>query len=278
MSTVQVTPVPTGPATSPTQVVVTTQTIPDLETPEQKYARLYSSNPPTQEPQATAPVAAPVQYALPPEVAQTLTQLQSELQELRQGRQPSQQTPTPQSPAPAEDPEWVKKIREGDFKGAEAAMVRSVKSQIASEMEEQAFQKATTATQVQLEIDRHLTRVRMENPDIARFERYLQAPVNARVEAARNAGKIRTTDDFVREYKNAVDEEVKELRNLGLQYRADGKQEATTRIQQVNSSFTPTPQQVGEHTSQGALNTQAGESQDDYFARRQQSANRLRNL
>jgi len=72
---------------------------------------------------------------------------------------------------------------------------------------------------------------------------------------------------------------VAELRNLNLQYRADGRAEATTRINQVQrDAFVPAPQQVGDHTGQVAQPSQQGESTEDYFARRQQSANRARNL
>ena len=243
----------------------------DLETPEQKYARLYSQAPQVQAPQ-TSPVTSPAPQALSPEITETLSALRQELAELRARTPQAPQTPTP---APVG---WVEKIRQGDFEGAEKALTETVRSQIIREVEDQAFQKSTAATQVQLAIDRHLTQVRLTNPDLARFERYLEAPVNTRVEAARVAGRIRSSDDFVREYKSAVDAEVLELRNLGLQYRAEGATQAMTRQQTVQNAFTPPPQQVGDHTTPNPALSQQGESTEDYFTRRQASGARLRNL
>ncbi len=250
--------------------------VPDLETPEQKYARLYSGpvqNGPPQPPPAPVPLApTPAEAAL----ASTLASLESKFEAMAQRLQAPQ--PAPVAPGPVVPVVgWVEKIRQGDFEGAEQTLIATVRKGIEGEVTQKAYQDALAATQVQLEIDRHITKVRMENPDLARFERYLQAPVNSRVEAERAAGRIHSSEDFVRVYKEAVDKEVLELRNLGLQYRADGKQEALTRTQDVRGAFTPPPQQVGDH-SQSQPTQPPGESQDDYFARRNASAARLRNL
>jgi len=247
----------------------------DLETPEQKYARLYSGpvqNGPPQPPTPQQPPA-PAPMVIPQELTDTLSALNAKIEALSTRSQTLQASALPVAPVVG----WVEKIRQGDFEGAEKALTESVRKGIEGEVTQKAYADALAATQVQLEIDRHITKVRMENPDLARFERYLQAPVNARVEAERAAGRIHSSEDFVRIYKESVDKEVTELRNLGLQYRADGKQEAITRTQEVRNAFTPPPQQVGDH-SQSQPTQPQGESADDYFARRNASAARLRNL
>lgn len=254
----------------------TTQQVVDLETPEQKYARLYSGPPNVQQPQVppvpTTQVVAPQQVAMPQELVDTLSALKSKLDTLEQ-RVTQPVTP----PTPVSKSAWVDKIREGDFEGAEKVLMESIRRQMEPEIKSKAYEDALSATQVQLEIDRHLTSVRGANPDLVRFESYLQAPVNAKVEAAKAANRIHSAEDFVREYKKAVDEEVQNLRNLTLQYRADGKAEATTRIQDVRGAFTPTPQQVGDHSTPSTPSNQ-GESADDYFSRRKASEARLRGL
>lgn len=256
-----------SPNDSIQQVVVSTATVLDTETPEQKYARLYSGpvDQPPQRVQPQAPVPqTPQTYQIPAELTSTLEAMRNELAEMR-----ARTTPVPITPPVVSKSVWVDKIREGDFEGAENSLRDSIKASLISSITEEAYQKASAATTIQIEMDRHLNKVRTENPDIARFERYLQAPVNTRIEAARTAGKIRTSEDFVREYKLAVDTEVQELRNLGLQYRADGKNEALTRTTNVRvDAFTPPPQQVGDHASPQAPLSQQGESVDDYFARR----------
>ena len=138
--------------------------------------------------------------------------------------------------------------------------------------------KATQATNVQLELQRHLDKIRSENPDVIRFESYLSAPVNAAVEASRAAGKIHSPEDFVREYKSAVDNEVGKLRNIVLEYRGQGVTQARTQQTRVQNAFTPAPQQVGDHTQPTQQPGSSGESTDDYFTRRAASGARLRNL
>jgi len=247
----------------------------DLETPEQKYARLYSGPTHSQPLQAPTPsqtpsVAAPV--SIPPEVTEPLLALRSELAELRNRVPVSPPIPT----VPKEG--WVDKIRQGDFDGAEKVLTDSVRQSIVEEVKTRAYQDSLAATQVQLAIDRHVEKVRRENPDLIRFERYLEAPVNARVEEARRNGRIRSSQEFVKEYTSAVDAEVNELRNMGLQYRADGKQEAMTRQTAVTQAFTPAPQQVGDHTAPAPQLSQQGESNQDYFARRSAQSQRQHGL
>jgi len=245
-----------------------TPEVPVNETPEQRYQRLYA--PPS--PSTPAPVT------LPPEFLTTLTALQQEVQALRQSAPQGSSTSTP---APS-NIEWVEKIRSGDFEGAQRAITQSVQAAIQPELQrvkQEAYNDATAANAVTTEINRYLQEVRQTNPDIVQFERYLNGPVTERIQLAQAARRINTPADFLREYKAAVADEVVNLRNLGLQFRAAGKDEALTRNSQVLSSTPMTPQQVS-NTQVPQNNSQIpqGESNDDYFARRAADGMRRRGL
>ncbi len=246
-----------------------TPVVPANESPEQTYQRLYGTV------QSTGTTATSVVATIPTELTETLQALQAEIVSLKaQG--------SPAIPA-ASKLEWVEKIRQGDFDGAQASLVSAVQNGMAPRLEsvrQQAYQDALAATQVNQEMERHLTKMRQENPDLIQFERYLQAPVAERVQLAQKAGRIRNPQDFVREYRDAVDGEVANLRNLGLQFRAAGKDEALTRNRQVISSSPLVPQQVQStnQASQDSQNTSEGETTDSYFARRKADESRRRGL
>lgn len=265
-------PEPIAPQTPPAD-----QAAPPNETPEQKYARLYET-----------PAQAPaVPGAQPPDpVAAALAAMQNELTQLRQMQQRPQAPtaqPAPAVPAQATQLTWVKKIQEGDFQGAEAALSEAVQASMKPQLDSvrtQAYQDAMNAAQVNLEVDRYLQTVRTTNPDIVPFERYLEGPVTQRLQLAQQAGKIHNSGDFIREYKAAVDHEVGTLRNLGLTLRGQGKDEALTRSSEVLRSTTLTPQQVqsNQQVPPNSQNTPQGEDANDYFARRRADESRRKGL
>src|SRR3984957_690208 len=197
------------------------------ETPEQKYARLY----------AAEAARTPVQAVIPQELQDTISALRQEVAALKT-------TPTA---AAGGEKTWVDFIREGDYKGAEAAMAAKVTQGLEgrlSEVRQAAYNDALGAVDAKVQIQEYVNAVKSANPDVAKMQKYLEAPVAARIEVERAAGRVKTTADFVRAYKTAVDAEVADLRNLGLQFRAAGKDEALTRSSQVLSSTAITPQAV----------------------------------
>lgn len=239
---------------------------PANETPEQKYTRLYGT------PQTVTPPASD------PAVLSAVQALQSEIQNLR-----SQIPQPPQVQQTGTDLEWVEKIRSGDFKGAEASLKQSVQASIQPQIEaarQQAYQDAISASQVNLEMDRYLSQIRQENPDVLPFERYLQGPVSERMQLAQSAGRVKSTSDFLREYKSAVADEVTKIRNISQQFRAAGKSEAISRTTDVLRSTALNPQQVqsNQQTQNGTEQNQQGESNEDYFARRRASESARRGL
>jgi hypothetical protein len=261
------------------EVVVDTTQTPLDETPEQKYNRLYPSGPT----QGVTPQ--PVVAQVPEELTQTLSDLRQEIAALRAQPQTSQTVNAAASAA--KKLAWVEKIREGKFDEAQDSMAEYVIAQITPKIEaaqqkarQDAYHDAMNASQVNVEVDRYLTQVRQQNPDILPFERYLQGPVTEKIQAAQASGRIKNSNDFLREYRAAVDSEVASLRTLGLQFRAAGKDEANTRRSDVLSSTPITPQQVqsNQGTQGDSTQGQAGEDTDQYFARRRQDESRRRGL
>ena len=230
------------------------------ETQEQKYKRLYEE----------AQARPPVQVVVPQELQDTITSLRTEVQELKAKPQAS-----------TGDKTWVDYIREGDYKGAEAAMEARVAKGLEgkfNEVRQAAYNDALSANDANYQMREYVAAVKAANPDIAKMQKYLEAPVAARIETARQAGKIKSTQDLVTAYKAAVDAEVADLRNLGLQFRAAGKDEALTRSSQVISSTALTPQQVSNERITSSETTEQGESTESYFARRRQDGSRRHGL
>lgn len=251
---------PPNDANANTETVETPQAQAE-ETLEARYSRLYTTqNQETRQSQE--------------QLLQAVQALQNEVTTLRS---------TPQSQQIVAEPSvgWVERIRQGDFEGAQRVIAEEVQRSIKPQLEQvrqEAYQQAINATTVNLEMDRYLNKVRSDNPELAHFERYLNAPVAQRVELAKSQGRVKNGDDLVREYKAAVDAEVAELRNLGLQFRAAGKTEALTRNREVLSSTPLQPQQVQSQTSQSSAATPQAETTDDYFARRKADEQRRHGL
>ncbi len=234
---------------------------PPNETADQKYNRLYGK-----------PAETP---AIPSEVTSTLQEIQSALAKLN--------TPqVPATPPPSSGVDWVENIRKGDYAAAQAALAAHVQAALLPELKrvkQEAYTEALQASDVNSEMKSYLASVRSANPDIASFERYLQGPVQERIQLAQAAGRITTPTAFLREYRAAVDDEVVKFRNLSLQLRAAGKDEATTRTSDVQRSTPLTPQQVqSAQNPQGATPNMNGESESDYFARRRQDEARRKGM
>jgi hypothetical protein len=258
------------------QTTQTTQpgVVQQTESAEQKYERLYGQT--TQE---IKQIREAMTSANPSE---ELRALRAEIASLRESTKPPVQTAV----TPPTRPKWVENLATGDYNAADQALLDSTAASVEARMARKfdevrsaAYQDALNATHVNLEIDRHVQKLRMENPELAPFEKYLQAPVAQRVEEAKAAGKIKSPVDFIREYTSAIDGEVENLRNLGLVLRGQGKSEAQARNQQVLASTLVTPNPVQSlQTSQGPQQTAAEEPVEDYFARRRSDEARRKGM
>lgn len=252
-----------------TYATSTSTEAPSGETKEKTYEKLYGQQ--TQTQQQTAQT-----MTLPPELTESLSlipQLAQEVTALKQKLSP---------PPPEANPEeWVEKIRTGDFKGARESLFQEFKKTVDPELtsrSREAEGRALQAMQVQLQIDNYLNQVRSTNPDIVPYERYLKAPVDAAVQAEIQAGKIKNPDQYISAYRRAVDNEVEALRNLRLQERAGGKQEAMTRTREVLSATPLAPNQTSNRTTETTKENASDETPMDYITRRQQAHNRTRGL
>lgn len=252
---------------------VQSQVDPQLqETEAEKYQRLYGNT--GTNTQAAPPPTVVAQF--PPELLQTLQSMQAQIEAL----QPKPKEPTAEERA-AQKAAWVAKFREGDFSTGQELLTAEIRNSLQPELErvrQSAYQDAMQASQMQLEMDRYLNDIRVKNPDLVQFERYLQAPVAERIEKARREGRVQNQQQFITEYKSAVDAEVTQLRQLGLQFRAAGKDEALTRSREVISSSTLQPQQVTSNQITENDGQPKVETEQDYFARRRADEMRRRGL
>lgn len=241
----------------------------ERETVEQKYSRLY------QQPEGQVPPVAP--SPTPPPVVETppdsSTLLLEEIRKMREELNGVKTIVTPPPPPPIPDPvvtPWFNQLREGNFAGAEQDLINRIKSAVERDVTIKAVAETESRMKVQNEVDRYLTDLRTNNPELVPMEHYLAAPVQNRIEQARLAGKVNSPDDFLREYKSAVNEEVKTLREITLKYRAQGATTATTRQTDVRGAVTLEPQQVSSPNLEGSSEPQT-ESSQDYFAKRRGS-------
>jgi hypothetical protein len=270
-------PVESQPIPAPPETPVTPNPRQELYA---KYEQLYGGTPlPPPPVEAQVPEAAPVAPVVPPPAAPpddfrgTLKSLQDEIAALK-----AQLKPVPAPVAPPPPPQsFVDKLREGDFEGAEALLINKAKDAVTAEASQRAFTEAVEAIRVQNDIESFVARLRAENPDVVPFERYLNAPVQARIESAKQEGKIQTAADFVREYKAAVEAEVSEIRKISQQYRAAGKSEAMVTKREVISATTLQPQLVTQDRTGQPTEPQA-ESPQDYLASRLERLQRMKGL
>jgi hypothetical protein len=237
---------------------IVTPEVPVAETAEEKYKRLYETPQPTETTLSTSTQTPP-----PVDEAALTAKLQATIQgELANFK--ASLHPKPEEPKLSP---WFERLRQGDFEGAEQDMTNRVKAAVTQEAASKAVQEAVEMMKVQIEVDRFLTSLRGQNPDLVPMEKYITAPVQHRMEVLKAEGKIKSSSDFVREYQTSVNEEVKNIREILLQQRAVGNREAQVRQREVLNASTLNPQAVNS-TREAPSNEPPTETIDDYFTRR----------
>lgn len=247
----------------PEPILVTTNTPVELtpqqaarESVEEKYARLYPNNQPV-----PIVVGTTTSSETPNELLEMVRGLRTEVEGLRT------RMPAPPEPAPIKPlTPWFEELRQGEWEKAEKDLTERIRASVLTEARTQATNEAVERMTVQNEVDRYLASVRVANPEIVSFERYLQAPVQARVQADMASGKVTNSADFIKSYKLAVDEEVKSIREISQQYRAAGKGEATIRSRDVLNATPLSPQAVS--NPEGAQSVVPDVTPESYFADR----------
>lgn len=262
-------PTPTPVVETPQQVPTQQQT--DRESVQQKYEKLYGT-PPVDQPSTPQPTVTTTSTSVPDPNTVLLAELQSMKAEIASLKPP----PPPPAPEPVLTP-WFEQLRQGKFEEAEQELENRIRAKIESQATTRATDQAFEAMKVQIEVDRYLNDLRGQNPDLVDWEPYLTAPVEKRIGQARVEGKIKNSDDFLRIYKDSVKAEVDTLREKTLKYRAQGQQNATTRINDVRNASTLQPQAVtstpSEQTSEAPI-----ETVDSYIARRQQASQKAHGM
>lgn len=248
------------------------------------YEKHYGSTPPpteqnpseaaAQAPPATE-VPAPLVASLPPEFLTLMQSMQTELTELRTQLKPA-------APPPTETPEasWVALIREGKFEEAEIAMADAIAKRNNPLTVQQAVTQAREIGRAEAEVDRYVTELRTQNPELLPMESWIASEAQKLMAVAQQSGKIKSTDDAIQSYKTSVSEAVSSARKLYQRIRGDGKQEANTRNREVLSSLPIPPQTVdntrSQNTSEGQEPPQ--ESVQDYLQKRSDAANKRKGL
>jgi hypothetical protein len=205
---------------------------------------------------------------------ETVSKLGEELAAIKAQTAPKAEPPVAGPPITP----WFERLRQGDFEGAEKDITTRVRDAVTAETSQRAVAEAMEMMKIQMEVDRYLTDLRGQNPDIAPFERYLQAPVERRMQQAKESGKIKNGGDFVTTYKAAVQAEVEELRKISRGLVAQGKELASVRQREVLTSTPVTPQAVTSNRQPQQGEAEPDVSVESYFARRRQTEAGARGL
>lgn len=275
--------------------------MPDLQTPEQQtapavvestptgtqqeqdraaiYSKLYATPEPAVQEAVTEPEVPVAETPSTPVVEtpdyNTLFANQQAIIENLQA-QITQLQPKP-TPAPAVDPtaskavmeEWVGFMAAGDYVKAEEFLLEKLGPKLQQRMQPQIVQQSVEATNAERDITNFVSSFEETNADLMPFKDYVVLGAERRLNIAQNEGKIKSTADFVREYKLAVTEEANTLRKQFQLSRAAGKQEALTTHREVLSATTLEPNGITQQPAQPKSGAVAS-SPLDYIAQRRE--------
>lgn len=212
----------------------------------------------------------PVVATVPPELLDTLKAMQQEIIALRQAQvKPVLDANTEHAP----EPSWITALKEGRIEDAEKLLADVAAKRNQESIVEAAVARAREVARAESEIESFVKDVRGANTDIADMEELVTFRAQQALEGVKASGKIKTTEDAIREYKRAVLDATDYARKVAQKLRGSGKQEAMTRNQEVLSATTLNPQQITstrepQQNSQGSAEP---ESIENYFEKRKQA-------
>lgn len=276
-ATPQVAPTPQAEGTSTSPPVEPQPPSPTKR--EEIYKQYYDQQPAVEQPPVAAPgeplaqadaapqpVAEPTDAQRLAQVEQTLTQVSEALTKIASGQpQPAQPT-TPTEPQPQAD--WVEQLREGKRSDAEQTLANVV----AKLIEPQLTQQASETSRVETELRAFVDDLRTKNSEIMPLEDLIGLKARQRLETAQSEGKIKSTDEYVKEYKAAVLDAVEDAKKIVQSYRAAGKSEGATVRQEVVGSSTLAPTPVESNRQPAPPQQVQEESAADYLAKREREA------
>lgn len=275
--------------------------MPDLQTPEQQTAGAVVESTPTGTQQeqdraaiysklyttpevAAAPAAEPEPQTVAtpeaptvPDYSTLIANQQTIIENLQ--AQITQLQPKP-APAPTPDPsaskavmeEWMGFMANGDYVAAEEFLLDKLGPKLQQRMQPQIVQQSVEATNAERDITNFVSSFEDANADLMPFKDYVVLGAERRLNIAQNEGKIKSTADFVREYKLAVTEEANTLRKQFQLSRAAGKEEALTTRREVLSATTLEPNGITQQQGQPKAGAVASSPLDYIQQRRERMA------
>jgi hypothetical protein len=228
------------------------------------------------EPAPTAPVE-PAPAAADP-IAERLAAIDAMLAKLAQvptvAQPPAAEPPVAQpAPTPGND-DWLALLQQGKIAEAETVMA----NKFSAKAKEEAITQALDLFRVETQITDFLTNLRGENQDLLPLEGLIAVNAQRMLEAASTAGRIRSTADYVEQYKAAVNAATAEARKLYQQIRAAGKDEALTSKREVLASSTIPPSPVADRGTPATPAEPQPHTASDYLAERQARSARQRGM
>lgn len=236
-----------------------------------KYETMYG------QPPAPAEVVQPAPSSIPPPVAQpdlsaVVASLVAEINTLKSNAAKPVVAPPVTA---AEEQDWLKMLAEGKRGEGEALLAKKVQSLMGENLQQQAVEK----TLALIEAQNFANDIRAKNPDLMIMEQYITAAAAQRIEGAQRAGKIRTPADYVTVYKDAINTEVANARNIILTARGEGRQEGSARTAAVLASPSIAPNTVNTERETAQRPTeQPAQTASDYLAERAARSARQRGM
>ncbi len=244
----------------------------------QDYAKLYQQAPePTVEtPVVSETVVTPSTESTPPQVdlqalyneqRATIEALQAQVNSLIP--KPVVVDPTPSTDVKAQKMEaWVKLMADGKYNEAEDYLFEIMSPRLQAKLQPQIVQQSVEATTAERDITNFISTFESENKDLLPLKDYITMGVDKRLTIAQDEGKIKSTADFVREYKAAVTTEAEAMRKTFQLSRAAGAQAAITSHKEVLSATTMEPSGIQQPPAQNR--PAAMPSTVDYISQRRE--------
>lgn len=257
----ETTPVTTPPETKP------------LTEREQAYQRMGYGTQPTETPKVEAPPETPPAPNFEEILSRATGPLIEKITALEQKLTP----PVKEEPKVNIDDEMIQLLRDGDMKGFREALTKAVEAGVTQRVTEQAKDESLAEFQIRQTLNDFLNGVRTTNSDIIEEEPWITSIAAVKLQAAKDAGKIKDSASYIEVYKSSVNEAVAEVRSRIQRYRANGKDEALTTKREVISSSPLTPSGIADRGAQQTPK-EPDVSPESYIAQRQRWQNQRKGL
>lgn len=243
---------------------------------QEKYEKQYGAPAPEAQPVAEPVVTSTAAAPATPDYSALIAGLQAELAAMKAERAAA--VPAPVKPAEVSEADWLALLAAGDKAGGEKALFEKFKKENGDAFQQRAVSAALEQFKAEQAISGYITEVRTKNPDLMSAERYITIGAQQRIQVAIDAGRVKSPSDYVTVYREAVDAELTEARNILLSSRGQGKEEGRVRTQEVLASVSLQPQAVNQTREAAKPAPEQMESGSDYVANRNAQMARMRGM